>query len=162
MIDFEVQRCTRQCAKTERELRPGEVFYSVLLTEGSEVVRRDYAAEAWEGAPENALGWWKSQMPESNANRLHWAPNDVMLHFFIELEGQQDKLDERFVLALLLVRRRIVRLEDSETDTDGREVMVLYCPRNEKEYKVPVVSPTQERIQEIQEKLARLLFANAA
>ena len=161
MLDFDVQRCTRQCAKTERELKPGEYFYSVLVSEGAAVVRYDYAEEAWEGAPEDALGWWKSQMPEPNANKVHWAPNDVMLHYFEQLEGNEDKVDERYVLSLLLIRRRVVRLEETEEDESGRQIMILYCPKNEREYRVNVESPQGERVEEIQKELAALLFADA-
>ena len=71
MIDFEVQRCTRRCAKTDREFKAGEVFYSILVSQGAAVVRYDYSSEAWEGPPEEAIGWWKSQMPDANANKLH-------------------------------------------------------------------------------------------
>jgi hypothetical protein len=158
MLDFEVQRCTRRCAKTDRDLQPGETIYSVLVAEGAEVVRYDYAADAWDGAPENALGWWRSKIPEPNANRMHWAPSDVMLQYFEELEGRQDKRDERYVLALLLLRRRIVRSEETEVDADGREVLILHCPKNEKEYRVAVLLPEPNRLREIQEALARLLF----
>ncbi len=31
MIDYEIQRCTRHCAASGRELVEGETFYSVLL-----------------------------------------------------------------------------------------------------------------------------------
>ncbi len=86
-MDFEVQRFTRRCAATDRELAPGELFYSVLLAEGAEVVRHDYAAEAWNGPPVEALGWWKSQLPAADAKpkKPQWAPNDVMLRLFDEL-----------------------------------------------------------------------------
>ena len=57
-----------------------------------------------------------------------------------------------------MVRRHILRLEDSE-DESGKEIMVLYCPRNEAEYRVPVVQPTQERINKIQSELELLLFS---
>jgi hypothetical protein len=162
MIDFDIQRCTRRCARTDRELLPEEVFYSVLASEGSEVVRHDYCEEAWTEPPEGAVGWGKSQMPAANANKMHWAPNDVMLHYFQELETNPTKADVRFILALLLIRRRIVRLEDRETDSEGQELMVVFCPKNETEYKVVTVPPTGARINEIQDELARLLFADAA
>jgi hypothetical protein len=162
MLDFDVQRFTRRCAKTERELKPGEAFYSALVAEGPDVVRYDYAAEAWEGTPDGAVGWWKSRVPEPNAKGVNWAPNDVMLHYFEELAGREDKLDERYVLSLLLVRRRIVRLEDTNEDEQGRERMVLYCPKNERQYEVTVVSPTGDRTREIQDGLARLLFADGS
>jgi hypothetical protein len=160
MLDFDVQRCSRRCAKTDREFQPGETFFSVLVSQGAEVVRYDYCQEAWEAPPENAIGWWKSQLPESNARRANWAPNDVMLEFFQQLEVQPQRLDFRYVLALLMIRRRIVRVEDTEVDDSGREVLVLFCPRNETEYRVPVVMPDAPRAKQIQDELAELLYAD--
>lgn len=162
MLDFEVQRCTRRCAETDRELKPGETFYSVLVAEGADVVRHDYCEEVWQGPPNDNLGWWKSQMPQLNAKKMHWAPNDVILHYFEQLDGQPEKEDVRYILALLMVRRRIVRLEETETDDAQREVMVLYCPRNENQYRVAVATPNKQRIEGIQQELAQLLLADAA
>lgn len=159
MIDYEVQRCTRHCAATGRELRAGETFYSTLTAEGAEVVRRDYSAEAWQGPPEGVLGWWKSQVAERDNKKLHWAPNDVMLELLESLESQPDKQDMRYVLSLLLVRRRVVRLESTERDEAEREISVLYCARRETTYRVATVVPDEARTAEIQEELARLLFA---
>jgi hypothetical protein len=162
VLDFDVQRCTRRCAASDRELKPGETFYSVLVTEGADVVRYDYAEDAWPGAPAGALGWWKSQMPDPQANRLHWAPNDVMLDYFEQLANEPEKEDTRYVLALLMLRRRVVRLEETKTDDRGREILSLYCPKKETEYEVAVTDPDAERIGQIQDELARLLFAKAS
>jgi hypothetical protein len=68
----------------------------------------------------------------------------------------------RYVLALLLVRRRVLREDEPELDEQGRQVLVLYCPRRDATYKVPTAIPTEARINEIQEELAKLLFAKAA
>jgi hypothetical protein len=161
VIEYEVQRCTRHCAATGRELAPGEVFYSTLTAQGADLVRHDFAAEAWQGPPEGVLGWWKSHMPERDARKLHWAPNDVMLELLESLAVQRDKQDMRYVLALLLIRRRVVRLEETRRDEQQREVSVLYCPRRDATYHVVTELPGVERTREIQEELARLLFANA-
>jgi hypothetical protein len=162
MIDYEVQRCTRHCAVTGRELHAGETFYSTLTAEGSRVVRHDYSAEAWQGPPEGVVGWWKAHMPERNAKKLNWAPNDVMLELLEGLEPREDKAELRYVLALLLIRRRVVRLEETQHDELGREISVLYCPRREATYRVVTAMPNEERTAEIQEELARLLFADAS
>jgi uncharacterized protein YbaR (Trm112 family) len=161
MIDYEVQRCTRHCATTGRELQPGEEFYSTLVAEGARVARRDYSIEAWQGPPSGVLGWWKSHIPLRTAKKLHWAPNDVMLDLLENLELQSDKKDMRYVLSLLLVRRRVLRLEESERLEGGSEVSVLYCPRRENTYRVETTMPSDERIAEIQQELAHLLFADA-
>ena len=68
--------------------------------------------------------------------------------------------DMCYVLALLLVRRRVVRLEETEHDPTGHELSVLYCPRRETTYRVPTVIPSDERAAAIQQELAELLFAN--
>jgi len=157
MLDFDVQRCTRRCFATERELRAGETFYSVLVSEGANVVRRDYASDAWPGPPEKALGWWKSVYVDAAANRLHWAPNDVMLSYFEGLEGNATAADARYVLALLLVRRRVLRVERTESDDAGLETLVLFNPRSEVEYRVSAEVPSEDRVQAIQNDLAQLL-----
>ena len=199
MLDFDVQRFTRHCHATGRELTPGEPFYSVLVAQGAQVVRRDYAADAWPGlpetprpsgtgsleirpesqtpshsleptesperlessqtseSPEKVIAWWKSLVPGASSKKMQLAPSEVMLQYFQELEGRPDKEDERYVLALLLTRRRILRQERVEQDPLGRELVVLYCARSETEYRTPVVMPSPERAVAIQEELGRLL-----
>jgi len=141
---------------TGREFAPGETYYSVLLAEGAAVKRYDYAADAWPGPPEAAIGWWKSQVPDRNASKKHWAPNDVMLDFWDQLADQPDKQDMRYVLTLLLIRRRVFRMEE-ETDERGKQWVAVYCPRREATYQVPAVVPEQMRVDQIQEELAALL-----
>lgn len=158
MLDFEIQRFTRHCYATGRELAPGESFYSLLLPEGSQVVRRDYAANAWPGPPENALGWWKSKVPEAHAKKMQLAPSEIMLQYFEQLSEEPLLADERYVLALLMVRRRVVRQERVETNSAGQETLVMYCGRNEQEYRTEVAMPTAERAAQIQEKLGNLLY----
>jgi hypothetical protein len=156
-MDYEVQHSSRRCSVSGRSFAPGETYYSALLPEGADVVRHDYAADAWQGPPAEAIGWWKSQVPNPTEKKKHWAPNDVMLQFWDDLAAMPDKQDMRYVLTLLLVRRRVFRLEEEKRDEQGREVMVVYCPRREANYEVPAVMPEAVRIEQIQEELAALL-----
>ena len=61
-----------------------------------------------------------------------------------------------------MIRRRILRLEETTADESGREVMVLYNPRDESTQHVISAMPPSSRIEEIQQELARLLFAGPA
>ncbi len=135
------------------------MFYSALIVEGSNLVRHDYSTEAWHGPPEKAVGWWKSKLPPREGAQMHWAPNDVMLDLLEQLADDPARADMRYVLALLLVRRRVCRLEETQHGASGQEQLVLFCPRREQEYRVNVATPDEARIKEIQDELARLLFA---
>lgn len=161
-MDYEVERCTRHCAASQRELREGEEFFSVLLSQRGDVRRHDYAADAWTGPPEAALAWWKSRLPTREAKKGELAPNDVLLRLFQGLETVPQQLDMRYVLALLLVRRRVLREDDTEIDTSGREVLVLNCPRDETIHRVVVTMPDERRTEQIQTELGRLLLTGAA
>jgi hypothetical protein len=161
-VDYDIQRFTRHCAKTGRELKPGETFYSVLAADGARIVRQDFAADAWQGPPEGALGWWKSHVPTQSTHKVSWAPNDVMLELLEQWESDSAKQDMRYVLSLLLVRRRVLRLEEAETNEAGQEVSALYCPRRETTYRVITSMPSDERAVEIQNELGQLLFAGGS
>ena len=170
LLDFEVQRCTRCCAATNRALEPGDECYSVLEIAGAEVVRKDYSPEAWKGAPDAAFGWWKSRVPEPTAKKIKLAPNDVLLKLFDQLADKSEQQDLRYVLALLLVRRRVLRVDvpDERSTEDGdtalidrAEKMTLYCPKRDSTCEVAVAMPNSERIDEIQQQLSELLVAGA-
>ncbi len=123
----------------------------------------DYAVEAWEGAPPDALGSWISAVPDPKVRQVGWAPNDVMLHYFLQLQEQEADEENTatllYVLTLLMIRRRIFKLETTEQDDQGREVLIVFCPRNDNEYRVLVEVPDAQQVAVIQEELAQLLFA---
>ncbi|MEC7564077.1 MAG: hypothetical protein VX738_00200 [Planctomycetota bacterium] len=162
MLDFQVQKSTRKCHKTDRKFVAGESFYSVLIPQGADVIRQDYCQDAWEGAPQDVIGWWKSTMPDHDNQKLNLAPNEVMLHYFEQLRRNPQSQDLAYVLALLMVRKRLMRLEGTEQDHQGQELMILSDPKNETEYKVAVRQPSIEKIEELQQELAGMLYKDAA
>ncbi len=155
-VDYDVQNFTRRCHLTGREFAPGDWYFSVLTVEGAETRRADYSPEAWKGPPENAVGWWKSQVPGTAARKRHHAPNEVMLQLFDELADRPERQDMRYVLTLLLIRRRVFRLEEECRDAEGREVLAVHCPRRDADYRVPVALPDHDRTEQIQQELAAL------
>lgn len=156
-MEYDIQRCTRRCAATGRELAPGETFYSVLVEQGGALRRLDYSMEAWTGPPETAVGWWRARLPSSHPQGPQPPPTEKLLQLFEELQGDPSQADFRYLLALLLVRRRSFRLEEQQRDGEGHQTLVLYCPRREATYHVPVVPPHPSRADALQKELDRLL-----
>jgi hypothetical protein len=160
MMEYEIGRFTRRCAASERELRPGETFYSTLIDEEGEIRRLDFSAAAWKGPPEGTVGWWKSRLPEDENRAPPPTPQEALEQYFDHLELDPHKQDVRYILALLMVRRRLWRLESIENDAQGREILVLFSQQSDAPRRALVVDPPDERIQQIQEELDRLLFSN--
>ncbi|MEC9094111.1 MAG: hypothetical protein VX438_15490 [Planctomycetota bacterium] len=159
-MNFEFKRRSKICSKTDRELGPGEKYFSILFEQDGEVVRNEIAEVAWEGAPENCISWWQSRIPERDPNKFFWAPNDVGIDSFESFLNDEAKQVERFVLALLLIQKRIFKLVDTEKGEDGGETIYLSCNRRGSNYEVAVCHPESEEIDSIQDDLVELLFSD--
>lgn len=157
---FELKNCSRTCAATERPLNPGEVYFSVLTATGNEFVRNDYAVEAWQGPPDDCVGWWRSRVPTKDDAPPQLAPTDVMLNLFEALDGRSEELAFRYLLGLLLLRRKVLRRDDSRRDAQGRELITLHCQRRQQDYEVVVAEPDPEQAVRLQEQMLTLLYGN--
>ena len=111
--EFKVGRCSRQCYAENRPLKEGEWYYSVVISTEDEYERRDYSADSWTGSPEGTVGYWKCRMPAAGEKKLVLAPKPVLIDLLRQMESMPDKAKTRYLLALTLLRRRMVRLADS-------------------------------------------------
>lgn len=122
----------------DRALKPGEVFYSVVYEDDEDFVRRDISAEAWTGPPEGAVGWWKGKMPEAGTGRMKLAPSHVLLELVKQMADQPEREAVCFLLALMLMRKRVLRPVESEHPgqndhmlfevvADGTQIEVRQC-----------------------------------
>jgi hypothetical protein len=158
MTDYQIQNSSRRCAITGRELNPGERYYSVLLDDGGTFTRKDYSVEAWQGPPEGAFSFWQGRLPTGQGPRRLVIDDDMLVECFERLEGQEEpnKLSFRFVLALLLMRRRRFKLEESRQEGDA-EVLVLRCPRTGARHQVLDPKMSDEELEGVQDDIFRAI-----
>ncbi len=148
----------RFCAETGRPFEPGEKIYSFLFEENGEIRRRDVGADAFASSPrpENALAWWSSRFSPDAEKKEKIAPNDALADLFEALAERPDEAALRYVLALLLTRRRVLRFEQEEL-ADAAPSLVVYSPRRETSYVVPVVEMNAEEIAAVEARLLELV-----
>jgi hypothetical protein len=159
-LELEIKNCSRTCAATSRALNSGEVYFSVLKASAHDFVRHDYCVEAWAGPPEECVGWWRSRVPTKDDHQLRLAPTDVMLNLFEALEDRPAEIEFRYLLGLLLLRRRVLRREDSCRDEQLREVLQLHCQSRGKDYDLVVAEPIPERAVQLQQQMLNLLYGD--
>ena len=117
-MEYQIEPNTRRCAVTGRELQPGERYYAALIENGAEFERRDFSAAAWQGPPAGAFSFWAGRVPPPDTKAKPCFDDDLLEECFQRLEGQLDpsRVNFRYVVALLLVRRRRFKLEAGESD----------------------------------------------
>jgi hypothetical protein len=158
MIDYQIQPNTRRCSQSGRELQPGEKFYSVLLEEGGKFSRLDYGSESWQGPPPGAFSFWSGRVPPLEPNRKPRIDDDLLLDCFNRLEGQTEpgRVSFRYVVALLLMRRRRLKFEEARTE-NGQEVLCLRCARSGARHDVVNPGLTEEEMTAVQDEVFKVL-----
>ena len=157
-MEYQIQAPTRRCAATGRELKPGEPFYTVLLDEAGKFIRQDYSAEAWQGPPDKAFSFWKGVVPAQEEGRRPRIDDDLLVECFQRLEGQteSDRLNFRYVVALLLMRRKRFRFEEARTEAN-QEVLVVKCTRSGARHQVVNPGMTPDEMTAVQEDVFKVL-----
>jgi hypothetical protein len=152
MLDYQIQPSTRRCSATGRELQAGETVYTVLLDEGGRFVRKDFSAQAWQGPPPEAFSFWVGRVSAGETKRRPAIDDEVLLDCFQRLDGriETERVNFRFVLALLLMRRRRLKLEEARTE-DGQEVLYLRCNQTGAQHRVVNPNLTEEETTAVQQ-----------
>jgi hypothetical protein len=158
MTEYQIQPNTRRCAITGRDLKPGEQFYTALLETGGQFVRQDYSAEAWTGLPEGAFSFWSGRVPQDNEPRKPRVDDDLLLECFERLEGQTEprRLSFRYVVALLLMRRKRLKFEESRTENES-ELLLLRCVRTGAKHQVVNPGMTEDEMEAVQDEVFKVL-----
>jgi hypothetical protein len=158
MTDYQIQANTRRCAVTGRELRPGEKYYAALLDSGGKFTRLDFSCEAWQGPPEGAFSFWMGRVPPPDENSRTRIDDELLFDCFGRLEGHSEpgKVNFRYIVALLLMRRKRFKFEEART-ADGEEWLSLRCVKTRAIYQVINPRLTDEQMAAVQEEVFKVL-----
>src|SRR5262249_6688194 len=136
----------------------GDKCYSVLLEQGGKFLRQDYSSEAWQGPPHGSFSFWAGRIPAGEENKRPPIDEESLLDCLQRLEGEGEpaRVRFRFVVALLLMRRKRLRFEEARTDGD-QEILLLRCVRTRNTYRVLNPRLTEEEMAAVQEEVFKVL-----
>ncbi|MFO0873943.1 MAG: hypothetical protein U0575_08235 [Phycisphaerales bacterium] len=114
-IGYEIGRFTGTCAATGA-LLPPDTPCVATLSESAETpgfARRDYSIEAWDAGhrPAGLFSYWRTVVPHPDAPRRLLVDDQTLLDIFLRMDADDrpERRAFRFVLALILMRRRMLR-----------------------------------------------------
>jgi hypothetical protein len=149
---YEIARASGTCAATGVPLQPGEPYIAALVEagdgagrehadpaaesgepsgDGEGLQRLDYSLEAWERGerprpPLRLFGFWKARFEPGETRRQPLIDDESLVDLFEQLEGAEDPARQsfRYILALLLIRKRLLKFEGTRRD-EGASIMLL-------------------------------------
>ena len=158
MTEYQIQPNTRRCAATGRELKPGDRFFTALLDEGHQWQRKDFSPEAWQGPPAGTFSFWTGHVPPVQEVVRPRFDDDVVEDCFHKLADQLEpsKVNFRYVVTLLLMRRKRFKLEATRREGD-EERLVVRDVHNGAQYEVTNPRLDEEAMSQVQDEVFKVL-----
>jgi hypothetical protein len=154
MTQWKLTKRQPVCRHCSRAFENGEPHVSALAVRGEEVAREDVCLSCWKSQSSHGdLFWWRTRHDEERKRGI--ALNlEALDALFARLEGRcEGQLAElRYVLCLVLMRKRRLKIERVERDADG-EALIVTRPRRNDVYRVAVFDFSPEKIDELRTRL---------
>ncbi|MCK5000156.1 MAG: hypothetical protein KAS23_11490 [Anaerohalosphaera sp.] len=158
MAEWEIKRALGQCSGTGEEFQVGQEYFAALVDTAEGFERRDYSIEYWEREKPETYCFWKTKMEDPQQKKKMFIDDDMLMAFFERLaeETDQDKINFRFVLTLILMRKRKLKYNSSRI-VDSREIWTLKVAGEKRT--VDVINPhlNEEQIEQLSSQMGEIM-----
>ena len=158
MGEWEINKPLGQCYGTGRKIEHGEEYFGALVEIDEGLQRRDFCADYWESEKPNVFCYWRSKLPHPDQKKQIFVDDEMLMAFFERLENEtgQEKVNFRFVLALILMRKRRLKYDATRVE-NAKEIWRLRIVGG-KEI-VEVINPhlDEEQVEQLSSQIGQIL-----
>lgn len=158
---YSLGRGQGKCHACGKEIAPGQK--QMAAVRDAELLERvDICNECWGGFDRTGLlGFWQTTAPSAQGPKRMFVDDDVLCDLFERLADTEDpaKLNFRFVLGLILMRKRRVVYESSRIE-DANEIWSMRFRGREE--KMDLLNPhlSEQQVGEVSSQLGEILCAD--
>ena len=151
---WDIGRSSGRCAATGTPLEPGSPCIIALVEQledlSAPLTRMDFSEEGWNGggwakssASASVIAFWRGVVAAPNEKRRAFVDDQTLLDLFERLGGDErlHRVRFRFVLMLLLVRKRLLRVTGTSSSEGVETWSVIPKGAAEGDMPVAVVNP---------------------
>jgi hypothetical protein len=157
---YEVARPLGKCHLTGETINPGDKFMAALRETPTGFERVDVCMNAWPQFDRtDVVAFWQATMPHQEQKKKLFVDDEVLCDLFERLKETEEpaKLNFRFVLGLILMRKKLLIYDTSRTEADGRDIWVLHFKGRDE--KLDLHNPRLDEVQvaEVSQQLSQIL-----
>ena len=156
--DWEMPRRGDVCCVCQKSFEPGDDLRAYLFETPEGYQRRDYCLNCPEPTDPSIVGSWKTRRPLPAAKKTQVFDREAIFQLFTTLEDAEapERIQLRFVLALLLWRKKVLKFVNTET-RENRETWLYAMPKSDARYAVIRPDLGEEQLERLGEQLEALL-----
>jgi hypothetical protein len=150
-MDYRFKSPGKTCAATGKPLAPGSTCHSVLIEKDGDLIRYDYSDESWTGPPAGHVGYWKTLVPAAPDLKTQRLDPEAAQRYFEQLSEEASPVHDqtRYVLALVLLQHKRLRLDNTRGDGDD-EILELSGTHGEGTFEVRNLNLPETETQKLQ------------
>lgn len=161
--DYDISRTSGQCLACQKPLEPGEEFVATVREVEEELQREDFCLDCWqrrqgEGSAEH-FGVWRARVCPPQEKKRLLVDDSLIIDFFDRLEDAQTpaKISYRFVLALVLMRKKILVYEGMGKSPDGQDLWRMRFKGSDDVREVIDPRMDEQKIAEVSQHLGQIM-----
>ncbi len=162
--DYQISKPAERCHKCGEELKPEQVIVATIREgDDNQFVRVDYCEPCWDAmdteAEEGIFGVWRSVIPKPQEKKKLLADDAVIINFFHRLAETEDeiKIGFRYVLALILMRKKLLIYDGQGTNEAGRDIWKMHFKGDDQAHEVIDPKMDEDRIVEVSQNLGQIM-----
>jgi len=156
---YQVARPQGVCHLTQQPIAAGEKFMAALRETPAGFERLDISTTAWpQFDRKDVIGFWQTIMPKGEQKKKVFVDDQILCEIFERLADTTEppKLNFRFVLGLILMRKRMIVYEDTRVEDEKEIWKVRFKGRDDR---LDLVNPKldEQQVMEVSQQLSEIL-----
>jgi hypothetical protein len=156
---YDVARSGGKCAVTGQEIQPDQKYMAALRETPTGFERVDVSMDAWPAfEKKDLLGYWQTAMRRPEAKKKIFVDDEVLAGLFERMSEvvEPAKINFRFVLGLILMRKRLLVYENTRKEGD-REIWSMRIKGREDRLDMENPRLDEQQVAEVSQQLGQIL-----
>jgi hypothetical protein len=165
--EYKITRTAGVCSQCGRQLQEQEEYVATVVDSADEedFQRKDYCLGCWDESSQgeqdttNLLGLWRARVPRPTEKKKLFVDDELLVNFFHRLDDSPEsaKVHFRFVLALVLMRKKLLVYDRAEKQDDGQDVWMMHFKGSPQREQVVDPHMDEDKIAQVSHQLGEIL-----
>jgi len=160
MTEWDIQSRADACTGCQRPFADKEAYHTLLSLDGTGYVRRDLCGACFAGVTrDGVISYWQGEYrlpPPPPPEPIQKETAETLLRKLVE-STDPSHAAARYILAVMLERKRILKHRDTIHEADGGELLVYEHARTGESFTLPDPHLRLDQLAYVQEEVAALL-----
>ncbi|MFP4105389.1 MAG: hypothetical protein ACLFVU_04775 [Phycisphaerae bacterium] len=168
--EYNISKTAGACVSCQEKFQPEQEYMATVRVidqpneDEDQFAREDYCLECWnqrdnQDRDDELFGIWKAEVPKPREKKKTFVDDELLLSFFHRLGDTDDetKVSFRFVISLVLMRKKLLVYEKMEKRDDGVELWLMRLKGSQKIHRVIDPHMDEDKIAEVSGQLGSIL-----